>query len=300
MLTMCVVGCGGGAVSAGPASTQTPQVVPQVQRFEIAIGDSIEVDGETLSLTGWSPAETVGGPFGARLSGADGREIDLRSPGYRRIGEWVWTLDAVDDDRARVSRVHAPLVARALVWGERVELGCGDLLEGDDGWRFHARSVRGEGAVWLLEMIGERGDVRIEQMIDVQPEHAHEQMLDADHHVLAWTTSALDAHGCATTRVELRNPHAQIVDAGDGSDITLRVRGRARVGDVLIGYRGWGEMIESDGAGRGLAQIEIERGDEVVASSLCAVGDDCALGEWIVRVIEARPSEARVSVRRAD
>ncbi|WP_236519249.1 hypothetical protein [Sandaracinus amylolyticus] len=282
------------------SSTHTADVVSRVQQLEVAFGERIEVDGETLTLDGLTLADEEGQSFGVRLSRDDGTSIDVWSPGYARLGEWVWRLESVDEDRARVSRVHAPLTPRALVWGERIELGCADVLEGDDGWRFHARSVRGTGAVWLLEMIGERGDERIEQVIDVQPEHAHEQMLDADHHVLAWTTPTLDAHGCARTRVELANPHMQILDAGDGSDITLRVRGRARVGDVLIGYRGWGEMIESDGEGRGLVQIEIERGGEVIASSLCVVGDDCTLGEWVVRVVSAGPSEARMSVRRAE
>ncbi len=302
-----IAGCGSSPATATNETTSREVVAASAasERIEVAIGQSVVVDGETLTLSGWTEPEREGAPFGVTLRREDSEAegIDVWSPGCTREGDSVWTLEALDAGEpggARLTRRPAS-EPRDVVWDQAIETSPAEALRGSDGSRFTMHWVRAhppEGIVWILEMIAEHGGERFVQRIDVQPEHAHEQSLTGDHVVTAWTTSARDAWGCPVVRLTITNPSAVVVEAREGEEVEIRTHARARVGDVLIRYGGWGEMVGADGESWAIADIQVEAADGTTASQLCDVGRDYALAGWIVRVIRAGQSSARIVARR--
>jgi hypothetical protein len=304
-----IAGCG--AATPITARDTTPHDVAttseSTQRFEVAIGQSVVVDGETLTLSGWTEREREGAPFGVTLRRDDpeGDGLDVWSPGCTREGAWVWTLEALDTGEpggARLTRRRASEDTRGMTWGEPIEVSPGQTLAASDGWRFTLHSVRAYGPevlVWILEMVAEHGDERLEQRIDAQPEHAHEQTLTGDHVVTAWTTSTRDPWGCPVVRLAITNPSAIVVSAREGEEVEIRTHARASVGGAFIRYGGWGEMIGADGESWAIADIQVQAADGTTASQMCEVGRDDELAGWMIRVTRAGQSSARLIARRA-
>jgi len=260
------------------------------------------VDAEAFSLAGWNPPVTAGASFSASLRLPNG-EIRVTSPGCTRLGDFMWTLDALEVDAApalaRFTRRRVSSVPRKFAWDQEFEASAADPLVGEDAVELTIERVEMISAgVWTLRV--QVGDVAAPSTLDVQRERPREQGLAPAYVVTPSTTDRADACGCQVVRLRIGKPSARVFPAHDGAIIKLGATESASFGGLLFRYSGLGEMVLIAGEDAGLAGIEVrDSNGRVVASALCRIGEPCLLDSFVVRVEQADFTHARLVISRA-
>lgn len=275
--------------------------MPRVERFTVAFGKEVSLDGERYTFTGMTPPSPPATLPNAVLTFPDGvRTLDVARPGCTQQGGWVYALEELepgDAAWARFARARVEAGPRLAACDAAFAVAVGDIVRLDDGATLHVDASRGypDLTVGVHVVVSAGGTSHEETVIAGSPGGAA-TYIDDEHVIAIATTDARGALGCPGLRARVECPRRRIVDVGPDGEVTLQREARARLGGVTVRFLGLGEKHLTDGSYRAMVLLAAE-GPDGPSTVDCETGP-CEIAGLTIEIREVDATHVRMRISR--